>query len=126
MEVGHVDRGAWCSWMRGASIPLWIPSTPMRLSESDLSKVPRNHGLSTTLVASLCREGMGLSMVIEVATTKKVSEIYAERFLTPTLRPGQVVMGNLGAHRPSRVRELIEERGASSSTCNATSRTSTR
>jgi transposase len=32
--------------------------------------------------------------------------------LAPALRPGQVVvMDNLGAHRPKRVRELIEERG---------------
>jgi transposase len=32
--------------------------------------------------------------------------------LAPSLRPGQVVvMDNLGAHRPKRVRELIEERG---------------
>ena len=32
-----------------------------------------------------------------------------ERVLAPALRPGQlVVMDNLGAHRPRRVRELIE------------------
>jgi transposase len=36
-----------------------------------------------------------------------------ERVLAPTLPPGQVVvMDNLGAHRPGRVRELIEARGA--------------
>ena len=39
-------------------------------------------------------------------------ETYVERLLAPALRPGQVVvMDNLGAHRPKRVRELIEERG---------------
>jgi transposase len=32
--------------------------------------------------------------------------------LAPALRPAQVVvMDNLGAHRPKRVRELIEARG---------------
>jgi transposase len=32
--------------------------------------------------------------------------------LAPALKPGQVVvMDNLGAHRPKRVRELIEQRG---------------
>jgi transposase len=32
--------------------------------------------------------------------------------LAPSLKPGQVVvMDKLGAHRPKRVRELIEERG---------------
>src|SRR3712207_387818 len=41
-----------------------------------------------------------------------VLETYVERLLAPALRPGQVVvMDNLGAHRPKRVRELIEERG---------------
>jgi hypothetical protein len=35
-----------------------------------------------------------------------------ERLLAPDLKPGQVVvMDNLGAHRPKRIRELIEERG---------------
>ena len=37
---------------------------------------------------------------------------YVKRLLAPTLKPGQlVVMDNLGAHRPKRVRELIEARG---------------
>jgi hypothetical protein len=37
---------------------------------------------------------------------------YVEKVLAPSLRPGQVVvMDNLGAHRPKKVRELIEERG---------------
>ena len=32
--------------------------------------------------------------------------------LAPALQPGQVVvMDNLGAHRPKRIRELVEERG---------------
>ena len=39
-------------------------------------------------------------------------ETYLEKVLAPALRPGQiVVMDKLGAHRPRRVRELIEERG---------------
>ncbi len=51
-------------------------------------------------------------MAVEGATTARVFETYVERVLAPALRPGQVVvMDNLGAHRPRRVRELIEERG---------------
>ena len=51
-------------------------------------------------------------MAVEGATTSRVFETYVERLLAPALRPGQVVvMDNLGAHRPKRVRELIEERG---------------
>ena len=75
-------------------------------------EIPRNHGKNTTLLTSLHREGMGPSMAVEGATTSRVFETYVERLLAPALRPGQVVvMDNLGAHRPKRVRELIEERG---------------
>jgi transposase len=57
-------------------------------------------------------EGMGPSLAVEGATTARVFETYVEKVLAPDLREGQVVvMDNLGAHRPKRVRELIEERG---------------
>jgi transposase len=75
-------------------------------------EVPRNRGTNTTLLASLHAQGMGPSLAVEGATTSRVFETYLERLLAPALRPGQVVvMDNLGAHRPKRVRELIEERG---------------
>ena len=52
-------------------------------------------------------------MCFEGATDAKAFEVYVEHFLAPTLREGQVVvMDNLGAHRPKRIRELIEARGA--------------
>ena len=58
--------------------------------------------------------GMGESMCIEGATDAKAFvEVYVEHFLAPSLGEGQVVvMDNLGAHRPKRIRELIEVRGA--------------
>jgi len=75
-------------------------------------EIPRNRGKNTTLLTSLHQGGMGPSMAVEGATTYRVFETYVERLLTPALRPGQVVvMDNLGAHRPRRVRELIEARG---------------
>ena len=42
-----------------------------------------------------------------------VRDLRGERGLAPALRSGQevVVMDNLGAHRPKRIRELIEGRG---------------
>jgi transposase len=56
---------------------------------------------------------MGESMCVEGATDARAFEVYIEHFLAPTLRKGQVVvMDNLGAHRPKRIRELIEARGA--------------
>ena len=73
--------------------------------------VPRKRGKNTTLLSSMTVGGMGPSLAVEGATTSRVFETYVERLLAPTLRPGQVVvMDNLGAHRPTRIRELIEER----------------
>ena len=75
--------------------------------------VPRNRGKNTTtLLSSMTIEGMGPSLAVEGATTAQVFETYVERVLAPSLEPGQVViMDNLGAHRPRRIGELIEERG---------------
>lgn len=56
---------------------------------------------------------MGQAMSIEGSTNKEVFEAYVEHFLAPELEEGQVVVvDNLGSHRPDRVRELIEDRGA--------------
>ena len=74
--------------------------------------VPRKRGKNTTLLASMSLEGMGPTLAVEGATTAVVFEAYVERVLAPSLKEGQVVvMDNLGAHRPKRVRELIEQRG---------------
>jgi transposase len=82
------------------------------IGERAFFEVPRNRGANTTLLTSLHVEGMGPSVAVEGATTARVFETYVERLLAPALRPGQVVvMDNLGAHRPRRVRELIEQRG---------------
>ncbi len=74
--------------------------------------VPRNRGKNTTLVASMSTTGMGPSMAIEGSMDAPVFETYIERFLVPSLKPGQVVvMDNLGTHKGERVRELLEEAG---------------
>jgi transposase len=76
-------------------------------------KVPKNRGKNLTLIASMSLHGMGESMVVEGATDAKAFEVYVEHFLAPSLREGQVVvLDNLGAHQPKRVRDLIEKRGA--------------
>jgi transposase len=76
-------------------------------------RVPKNRGKNLTLIASMSLYGMGGSMCIEGATDAKAFELYVEHFLAPSLREGQVVvMDNLGAHRPKRIKEFIEARGA--------------
>jgi DDE superfamily endonuclease len=74
--------------------------------------VPRKRGKNTTVLSSMNLEGMGPSLAVEGATTAGVFEAYVQQVLAPSLRTGQiVVMDRLGAHRPKRVGELIEERG---------------
>ena len=81
--------------------------------ERAYGRVPKNRGKNLTLIASMSLHGMGESMCIEGATDAEAFEVYVEHFLAPSLRDGQVVvMDNLGAHRPERIRELIEARGA--------------
>jgi transposase len=76
-------------------------------------KVPRNRGKNLTLIASLSLYGMGEAMCVEGATDALAFEVYIEHFLAPTLEEGQVVVfDKLGAHKPQRVRELIEAKGA--------------
>ncbi len=76
-------------------------------------RVPRNRAKNTTLIASMSLFGMGEAMCIQGATDARAFEVYVEHFLAPTLREGQVVvLDGLGAHRPQRVREIIEQRGA--------------
>ena len=80
-------------------------------------QVPRNRGRNTTLLASMSLGGMGETLALECSTNQEVFEAYveyalAEYALAPTLEAGQVVvMDNLSAHKPARVREVIEERG---------------
>ncbi len=81
--------------------------------ERAYGKVPRNRGKNTTLIASMGLSGIGESMVVKGATDAEVFEAYVEHFLAPALSEGQVVvLDKLGAHRPKRIRELIEARGA--------------
>jgi transposase len=75
-------------------------------------QVPRNRGSNTTLLASITLGGMGETMAVEGSTDREVFEAYLEQVLAPTLEAGQlVIMDNLSAHKPARVRELIEEQG---------------
>ena len=74
--------------------------------------VPRGRGKNTTPLSSMTIEGMGPSLTVEGSTTAQVFETYIEKVLLPGLRKGQiVVMDNLWAHRPKRIRELIEQHG---------------
>jgi len=113
MEVGRIDpeRLVFVDEMgtHTSLAPLYAYAP---IGERAFFEVPRNRGKNTTLLTSMTTEGMGPSMAVEGATTSRVFKTYVERVLAPALHPGQVVvMDNLGAHRPRRIRKLIEERG---------------
>lgn len=113
MEVGRLDPGRLVfvdeMGTHTSLAPLYAYAP---VGERAFFEIPRNHGKNTTLLTSLHQGGMGPSMAVEGATTARVFETYVRRLLAPALHPGQVVvMDNLGAHRPKRVRELIEQQG---------------
>jgi transposase len=96
----------------GANISLAPLYAWSRRGERAFSSVPRNWRKNVTLLASMSMEGMGECLAVEGSTTTKVFETYIERVLVASLRAGQVVvMDNLSAHKGSRIRDLIEQRG---------------
>jgi transposase len=113
MEVGCIDPGRLVfvdeMGTHTSLAPLYAYAP---IGQRAFFEIPRNRGKNTTLLTSLHAQGIGPSMAVEGATTSRVFETYVKHLLAPALRPGQVVvMDNLGAHRPKRIGELIEERG---------------
>ncbi len=83
-----------------------------RRGERARGRVPRNRGPVTTLLAGLSLAGMVTAMTVEGGTDTAVFATYVEHCLLPALRPGQiVVVDNVGAHKPDRIRALIEAAG---------------
>ena len=82
--------------------------------ERSHGNAPRNWGKNITLISSISLEGIGPSLSIEGSADGEAFCLYIERFLCPTLKRGQiVVMDNLSVHKSQRVRQAIEDAGAS-------------
>jgi transposase len=96
----------------GANVTLarrygWAPK-----GERVHGSVPRNYGENLTLVASLSLEGIEAPMLLEGALDSRAFVQYVERFLVPTLRPGEVVIwDNLAVHKRAPVRAAIHAAG---------------
>ena len=74
---------------------------------------PRNRGPNRTTITSLTLDGLGPGLLLEAGVTTRAFEVYVERVLAPTLRPGQIVaVDNLSAHHSDRARRAVEARGA--------------
>jgi transposase len=78
-----------------------------------LDAVPHGHWRTTTVIAALRAEGVVAPLVFDGAIGGQSFLAYAEQFLAPALRPGDVVvMDNLPSHKVAGVREAVEAAGA--------------
>jgi transposase len=76
-------------------------------------QVPRNRGEVTTMLGALDANGVRAMMTVEGGTDADVFEAFLEQVLLRRLRPGDVVvLDNVGAHKPQRMRQLVEAAGA--------------
>jgi len=77
-----------------------------------VGRVPRNHGTPTSLVAALTPDGLTATATRLGAFDAATFAAYVRDVLSPSLRPGQVVvLDNLSAHKSAAVRDAIEARG---------------
>ena len=61
-----------------------------------------------TMLSSIRSDGHTESIVFKGALNKKIFELYVEKVLAPSLRPGDiVVMDNLSSHKSQKVEEII-------------------
>ena len=75
--------------------------------------VPRNRGLTLTVVGAVALDGVRAMMAYEGGTSAEAFLRFAKEALAPSLHAGDVVvLDNLGAHRAVGVREVVEAAGA--------------
>ncbi len=75
--------------------------------------VPHGHWKLLSTVAALTVRGIVTAMSFDGATDTPTFVSFVEHFLTPVLRPGQVVvLDNLAPHKSPRVAALIAAAGA--------------
>lgn len=74
---------------------------------------PFGHWISQTFIAGLRCDGLVAPWVIEGAMDRRAFEVWVERELAPTLRPGDVViLDNLAVHKSARAARTIQACGA--------------
>src|SRR3954453_11929109 len=93
------------------------PSMPRRRARAGpglraRGAVPRNRGPVTTLLAGVSLAGMSPALTVEGGTGPAGFAAYLRHFLLPALAPGTVVVvDNVGAHQPDRIRALVTAAG---------------
>jgi len=65
------------------------------------------------MIGALDVRGMRALMTVQGGTDADVFEAFVEKVLVRKLRPGDiVVLDNVGAHKPERIRQLVQAAGA--------------
>jgi transposase len=78
-----------------------------------IARAPFGHWNTSTFVAALRWDGIAAPCVLDQPMNGRCFKAYVERFLVPTLKPGDiVVLDNLGSHKGQPVRTAIEAVGA--------------
>lgn len=78
-----------------------------------IAAIPHGHWQTTTFTGALRLSGMTAPMVLDGPMNGAAFKAYIAQVLTPTLKPGDiVVMDNLAAHKHADIRDMIEAVGA--------------
>jgi putative transposase len=98
------------TWTKTNMEPLrgWAP-----VGQRIKAKVPHGHWKTMTFLAALRLDRVEAPWLIDGPINGERFQIYVEKVLIPTLRPGDiVVMDNLGSHKAKVVRRAIRAAGA--------------
>jgi transposase len=98
------------TWTKTNMAPLrgWAP-----LGSRLEGKVPHGHWKTATFLAALRCDRVEAPWLLDGPIDGETFQIYVEKVLVPTLRPGDIViMDNLGSHKSKAVRQLIRAAGA--------------
>ena len=78
-----------------------------------IGRTPHGHWKTSTFVAGLRVDGISAPLVVDRPMNGAIFRAYVEHILAPTLKPGDIViLDNLGSHKSTEVRRLIEAKGA--------------
>jgi hypothetical protein len=85
------------TWIKTNMEPLrgWAP-----LGERLIAKAPHGHWKTSTFIAALRCDRIEAPWILDGPIDAEAFKAYVEKVLTPTLRPGDlVIMDNLGSHK---------------------------
>jgi transposase len=98
------------TWVKTNMEPLrgWAPR-----GERLVAKVPYGHWKTSTFIAALRSDRIEAPWILDGPINAEAFKTYVEKVLTPTLRPGDlVIMDNLSSHKGNAVRHALRAAGA--------------